>query len=175
MVPVYPDKLSAHVAASNLVNTIHNDLIEVAYNLWTSMLGKKVLKVDNTFTKQVKELQLTIDHERYGLRQGDCHLYLENGYRHSVRYKMWVDVHYSYTHRYWGSDLQDELRESHIRCEARLTIGDIKNSILTEVRKSVPYRTNYSADVVLQARKELKELQEVEREIKSRIGHFGEY
>jgi len=62
-----------------------------------------------------------------------------------------------------------------VRHETTLHIGEIKNRILVKIEKPPLFRTDYSVDVVLNARKELRALQEAEREIKSRIGHFGEY
>lgn len=173
MVPVYPDKLSAHVAASNLANQIRNDLIDTAYHAWEHMLGKKVLKADGSRAKAA-DIPLTINLERYGLKLGDCHIWLDLRSGYSVRYSLWVDVHYTYNVVPWG-DTEEIERESHVRHETALNIGDIKNQILTKIEKPPLFRTDYIADVVLNARKELRVLQEQEHEIKSRIAHFGEY
>lgn len=172
MVPVYPDKLSAHVAATNLVNQIRNDLIDTAYHAWEHMLGKKVLKADGWRTKAA-DIPLTIDREKYGLGQHDYHMWAEFS-SCSIRYSLWVDVHYNYMSSAWGNQEAEE-RESHMRHETTLHIGEVENQILVKIEKPPLFRTNYSVEVVLNARKELRALQEAEREIKSRIGHFGEY
>jgi len=171
MVPVYPDKLSAHVAATNLANQIRNDLIDTVYHAWEHMLGKKVLKADGSRAKAA-DIPLTIDLERYGLKLGDCHIWLDFRSGYSVRYSLWVDVHYTYMSSAWGEHEAEE-RESHVRHETTLHIGEIKNQILVKIEKPPLFRTDYSVETVLNARKELKELQIVEHEIKSRIAHFG--
>lgn len=172
MVPVYPDKLSAHVAATNLANQIRNDLIDTAYHAWEHMLGKKVLKADGWRTKAA-DIPLTIDHEKYGLGQHDYRVWADFS-PYSIRYSLWVDVHYNYMVPAWG-EREAEERQSHITSEAVLIVGSVEKGILVKIEKQPLLRTDYSVDVVLAARKELRELQEKEREIKSRIGHFGEY
>lgn len=172
MVPVYPDKLSAHVAASNLVNQIRNDMAVSVYETWSHMLGKKVLKADNSRTKAA-DIRFTIDHEKYGLGQHDCHMWADFS-SYSLRYSLYVDVNYTYSMVPWG-DTEETERQSHVRCEASLYVGEIKNRVLANIQSPTMLRTDYSVDVVLKARKELQALKEVEAEIKSRIAHFGEY
>lgn len=175
MVPVYPNKLSAHVAASNLVNQIRNDLIRPVYEAWSNMLGRKVLKADGDLTKEAKSIKVGIDCEKYGLLKGNCHMWLDGrSSSHSVRYTLWVDVHYSYMSGGWG-EIEPEERQSHMKAESSLIIGKVENRKLVNIETPPVFRTDYSVQQVLQARKELKEIEEKVREIKSRICHFGEY
>lgn len=172
MVLVYPDKLSAHVAATNLANQIRNDLIDTAYSSWEHMLGKKVLKADGCRTKAA-DIPLTIDFERYGLKQEDCCIWLDYQSSYSIRYRLWVDVHYTYMSFAWGEQEAEE-RQSHMRYETGLYIGDVKDKILIKIEKPPLSRIDYRTETVIQARNELRALQEVEREIRTRIAHFGE-
>ncbi len=167
MLPVFPDALSARVAAQNRANwlamRLHADLIE----RYRPFLGQKIIKNGNGWPQLTKKVAAAIGEIA---DEPGAHVTLVSR-QYTLRYEVRVSRDYVIRE---GQILASQGTRT-ASAAAGVWIGSLEGDILAKLGDSPVLRENYSADEVRRLRAEYNELRDKASAAKSALEPFGEY
>jgi hypothetical protein len=163
--PVFPDALSARVAAQNRANWLairfHADLIE----RFRPFLGQKIIKNGNGWPQLTKKVAAAIGEIA---DEPGAHVSLVS-VQYSLRYEVRVNRDYDAGPRLPGQGSRTT------SATAGIWIGSLEGDILAKLGDAPQLRDNYSADEVRRLRAEYNELRDKASAAKSALEPFGEF
>jgi hypothetical protein len=163
--PVFPDALSARVAAQNRANWLavrfHADLIE----RYRPFLGQKIIKNGNGWPQLTKKVAAAIGEIA---DEPGAHVSLVS-VQYSLRYEIRVNRDYDAGPRLPGQGSRTT------SASAGVYVGQLEGDILNALTEPSQLRDNYSADEIRRLRAEYIELCDKASAAKSALEPFGEY
>lgn len=148
--------LEAKVSAVNKSRALGNKLFPILSAMFSPFVGQKVFKADGTLLKKhqdaVESLNLPYDSEI-------------NVYRHASDYNLAWTIQ---------ARVQDDKGSSRYD-SITVYIGGISNGVLKEMCTEPNYKTNYTAEEVLEARENLKKAKAAVSQAEGKLYPFGEY
>jgi hypothetical protein len=167
MSTIHPDALTAKVAARNKVNAEAIRLSHAARAAFEPLLGQKVASVHGGLVKKYEHLKPAGNvPDGDGWPSGTFSIYQSNGYK-SVGFG--VRVHEVTQGR-------DASHQHAHYAEAHFTVGEIdERGFLMRLYQPFSARTDYTAEEVKEARRQISELDEQLRKLKGEICEFGQY
>lgn len=163
---VYDTALDAKIAARNEVNALANASFPDAVTALQPFVGQKVCKADGSLLEKVKKaLPPTLS-----ANGSEAHTWYSTGHGYSLV----LNVKTCTCSKARNATPTNDYQIANY-AESTLYLGDLQNGVLTKLHNAPTYKTDYTADFVREARKEVEQADKAKREAESKIHHFGMY